>query len=87
MEIKGKIKGNVDADLVLQAMIDYPNYNKAVIVSGDGDFYCLVNYLRNKGKLLKLMVPDNSRFSSLLRKFADDIVGINKLKDKLGCKK
>jgi len=87
LEIKGRIKGNVDADLVLQAMIDYPNYNKAVIVSGDGDFYCLVNYLRNKGKLLKLMVPDNSRFSSLLRKFADDIVGINKLKDKLGCKK
>jgi uncharacterized LabA/DUF88 family protein len=87
LEIKGRIKGNVDADLVLQAMIDYPNYNKAVIVSGDGDFYCLVNYLRNKGKLLKLMVPDDSRFSSLLRKFADDIVGINKLKDKLGCKK
>ena len=87
LEIKGRIKGNVDAELVLQAMIDYPNYNKAVIVSGDGDFYCLVNYLRNKGKLLKLIVPDDSRFSSLLRKFADHIVGINKLKDKLGHKK
>ena len=33
-----KIKGNCDAELVLQAMIDYPNYKKAVVVSGDGDF-------------------------------------------------
>ena len=71
--------------------LDYKRFRRYLtdkyIVSGDGDFYCLVNYLRNKGKLLKLMVPDNSRFSSLFRKFADDIVGINKLKDKLGCKK
>jgi len=87
LEVKGRIKGNIDADLVLQAMIEYPNYHKAVIVSGDGDFYCLVNYLRNKGKLLKLMVPDDLHYSSLLRKFAPEIVGINKLKNKLGCKK
>src|SRR3989338_4427347 len=30
---EGKAKGNVDADLVLQAMLDYKKYNKAVIVS------------------------------------------------------
>lgn len=87
LEIKGRIKGNVDAELVLQTMIEYPNYNKAVIVSGDGDFYCLVKYLKKTGKLLKLMVPDDSRYSSLLRKFAPDIAGINKLKGKLCYKK
>lgn len=38
------VKGNVDAELVLQVMHEYQNYNKAVIVSGDGDFYCLVKY-------------------------------------------
>ena len=38
----GKIKGNCDAELVLQAMIDFNNYEKAVIVSGDGDFHCLI---------------------------------------------
>jgi len=87
LEIRGKIKGNVDAELVLHAMVEYPNYDKAVIVSGDGDFHCLVKYLKNNGKLLKLMVPDNSRYSSLLRKFAPEIVGINRLKNKLGYKK
>lgn len=87
LEIRGRIKGNVDAELVLHAMVEYPNYDKAVIVSGDGDFHCLVKYLKNNGKLLKLMVPDDSRYSSLLRKFAPEIVGINRLKNKLGYKK
>lgn len=34
----GKVKGNVDAELVLHSMIEYPNYEKVVIVTGDGDF-------------------------------------------------
>jgi len=42
----GKPKGNVDAELVLYAAaIEYSNYDKAVIVSGDGDFYCLHEFL------------------------------------------
>lgn len=39
LEVRGRIKGNVDAELVLHAMIEYHNYDKAVIVSGDGDFF------------------------------------------------
>ena len=46
-----KLKGNVDAELVLQAMIDYANYDRAVIVTSDGDFACLVRHLYEKGKL------------------------------------
>ena len=37
------IKGNVDAELVLQAMSEFNNYDKAIIVSGDGDFLCLID--------------------------------------------
>jgi len=32
-------KGNVDADLVLKAMTEYGNYEKALIITSDGDFY------------------------------------------------
>lgn len=40
MELPDKtVKGNVDAELVLHTMIQYPNYDKAIIVSGDGDFH------------------------------------------------
>ncbi len=79
---KIRVKGNVDAELVLYAMIEYPNYQKAVIVSGDGDFYCLIEYLVKQNKLLKIIVP-NIRFSSLLRKFSYFIVNIQLFKEKL----
>ena len=86
MEIKEnneiKIKGNVDAELVLHAMIQYSNYDKAVIISGDGDFYCLVEYLVENKKLLKMIVP-NRKYSSLLRKFSTFIVNIQLFKHKL----
>jgi len=80
---KGGVKGNVDAELVLHSMVEYPNYNKALIASGDGDFYCLIEYLKKNDKLLKLMIPDMNRYSSLLRKFASDIVYMNNLSNKL----
>ena len=83
----GRVKGNVDAELVLHAMIEYPNYDKAVIVSGDGDFHCLIKYLKVKGKLRKLFIPDRTKFSSLLREFLPDSVDfMNNLKRKLGYK-
>lgn len=78
-----KVKGNVDAELVLHAMIELPNYEKALVVTGDGDFFCLVDYLRGKEKLLKLMVPDQGRYSSLYRKVMRDIVFMNNLRGKL----
>ena len=68
-------KGNIDADLVLHTMIEYPNYDKAIIVSGDGDFYPLIEYLKDKGKLLKIITP-NKRYSSLLLKFLPDIISM-----------
>lgn len=80
-------KGNVDAELVLHTMIEYPNYDQAVIVTGDGDFYCLVEYLLNKKKLARLIIPNKFKYSSLLRKFSDKITFLNKTKQKLGLKK
>ena len=80
---RGRVKGNVDAELVLHAMIELPNYDKALIVTGDGDFYCLVDYLRKKDKLLKLVVPNRESFSSLLRRMMSHIVFMNDLKKKL----
>jgi len=82
----GNVKGNIDTELVLHSMIEYPNYDKAVIVSGDGDYHCLVEYLKRQGKLHKLIIPNRHKFSSLLRKFAPDMAYMNDLKDKLGYK-
>lgn len=82
-----KVKGNVDAELVLHVMVEYNNYDKALIVTGDGDFYCLVDYLIKQDKLLKLMVPNRKKFSSLFRKLMPHTVFMNNLKGKLEYKK
>ena len=85
---KIKVKGNVDAELVLHSMIQYRNYYKAIIVSGDGDFYCLVEYLYKRGKLLKVLTPTR-HYSALLRKFNKDnyIIRIDLLRNSLEQKK
>ncbi len=80
----GKVKGNVDADLVLQAMIDYNKYNKAVIVSSDGDFYSLVKYLYKNNKLERVISPYIKTCSVLLKKTAKEkIVFMENLQKKL----
>lgn len=81
----GFVKGNCDAELVLQAMIDYEKYEKAVIVSGDGDFACLVRHLKKQGKLKKVLVPNATRYSALLKKAAaeEHLDTMNNLKYKL----
>lgn len=85
LKIRNKIiKGNVDAELVLEAMIQYPNYNKAVIVTGDGDFACLIKYLYKKNKLEMVLVPNQSMYSVLIKKTAKEkIDSITNLKPKL----
>ena len=80
-------KGNIDAELVLHVMIEYPNYDKAIIVSGDGDFYCLIEYLERQGKLLHILIPNPRKYSALLRRFHKYFVYISGLKKKLGKKK
>jgi uncharacterized LabA/DUF88 family protein len=66
----GRVKGNVDAELVLHAMIRFPEYDAALIVTGDGDFYCLVEHLNKKEKLLKLLIPNKNKYSRLLNRCA-----------------
>ncbi|MEX0930216.1 MAG: NYN domain-containing protein [Candidatus Paceibacterota bacterium] len=83
----GTVKGNVDAELVLHAMDQLNNYDCAVIVTGDGDFYCLGEYLLERTKLKRVLVPNQNRYSSLLDRLSSPdqnaLAFMNSLKDKL----
>lgn len=84
----GTVKGNCDAELVLHCMIEYPNYNQAVIVTGDGDFACLIKYLKKQGKLRMTIAPSRDNCSFLLRKASANLVSyVECLKNKLSYKK
>lgn len=80
----GKVKGNCDADLVMKAVVDFfeKNFNKAVLVSSDGDYACLVKFLKEKSVLLSLASPSN-KCSFLLRKLNVPIVYLDTQKNRL----
>ncbi len=79
---KPVVKGNVDAELVLYAMKELPNYEQAIIVSGDGDFFSLAEYLEEQGKLANILTP-NWQYSSLLKPFESKIVRLDQLRRQL----
>ena len=79
---KPQIKGNVDAELVLYAMKELPNYERAIIVSGDGDFFGLAEYLEEQGKLACIMAP-NWQYSSLLKPLENKIIRLDKKRRQL----
>jgi len=77
------MKGNVDAELVLySAAIEFDNYNEAVVITGDGDFACLMDYLRQNNKLAKIITP-TANFSLLLKPYIRDILPIRVIKDRI----
>ncbi len=68
--LKGHKKGNVDSDIIFGAMrklVDNEPFGRAFIVSGDGDYKKLVDYLIKKGKFGKMLFP-NKKFASSLYK-------------------
>ncbi len=81
-EEKPQVKGNVDVELVLYALKELPNYEQAIIVSGDGDFFSLAEYLEAKGKLANILAP-NWQYSSLLKQFEKKIVRLDQLRRQL----
>jgi uncharacterized LabA/DUF88 family protein len=78
-----KLKGNVDAELVLHTMTEKDNYDKAVIVSGDGDFYCLYEFLTSINKLKTILIPNKKSESSLLKDFQEYKIYIWRKRDVL----
>jgi len=83
---KGEIKGNCDADLVLQSAIDAyeNNCDQQVIVSSDGDYACLVKFLLGKQKLRVILSPRVSqKCSVLLKRTNAPITYLQGVKEKL----
>ncbi len=82
----GKPKGNCDADLVLKSITDYyergEEFDNSIIVSSDGDYACLIKFLKEKNKLKALLSPNiRKKCSFLLRKLNIPIVYLNTQKN------
>ena len=81
----GVVKGNCDADLVLHTILKINEYDKAVIVTSDGDFYSLVKYLYENGKLAMVLSAYVKTCSKLLKKEAREKINyMSNLNRKIG---
>jgi uncharacterized LabA/DUF88 family protein len=67
---KGKTKCDCDADIVLQVMADINVFNKAIIITGDGDFDNLIKRLIVMNKLDMVLAPGKKGCSHLLNSAA-----------------
>ena len=77
------MKGNVDAELVLySSAVEFNNYDKAVIVSSDGDFACLMRFLTDSGKLEKIITP-TLKYSKLLKPYNNKILPLDVIKNQV----
>ena len=63
----------------------YNNYDKAVIVTSDGDFACLVQYLDENNKLARIITPTNF-YSSLFHPYTKYILPLSKFSSKISRK-
>jgi len=79
VSIDGKVKGNCDAELVLNSVSDF--YTKAftscILITGDGDFGCLVKFLEENKSINCILAPDENKCSFLLRNKNIEITFLN----------
>ncbi len=73
--LKGSKKGNVDTDIVFEIMkilLERKDFQNILLVSGDGDYKKLVDFLISKKMFKKLLFPNRKFASSLYLKLGSE---------------
>jgi uncharacterized LabA/DUF88 family protein len=78
-------KGNIDSDLIMRVVreVEQNNFDSAILISGDGDFLPLLDWLEEKEKLFKIGIPNIKDKSHLLDKYQKYFFFLEYLKDKI----
>ncbi|MFH1036569.1 MAG: NYN domain-containing protein [Patescibacteria group bacterium] len=82
----GAKKADWDVGISIDAVRINSTVDTIVLVSGDGDFIQLIDYLKNQGKRVEVMAFGRSA-SSKLREVADEFIDIEESPDKFLLKK
>lgn len=79
ISVEGSIKGNCDAELVLKVVSDFytKNTDSFILITGDGDFGCLVEFLQENKVLDRVLAPDEKKCSFLIRNKNCEITFLN----------
>jgi uncharacterized LabA/DUF88 family protein len=91
--MQGKKKGNVDSDIIFSVMKKIYKkevFDKIVLVSGDGDYKMLVDFLIEEKRFVKVLFPNKKFASSLYKKLGSeyfDYLDSQNIKKKIEYKK
>ena len=81
---QGMIKGNCDSDMAVRICMDFWNFDKAVIISGDGDFYFIGSVLHATNKLGIIVAPNVDTISKRYYRFGrEKIMCLDEIKDQI----
>ena len=72
--MEGKKKGNVDSDIIFNIMkklYKKEDFDKIILVSGDGDFRMMVDFLIEENRFEKMLFPNQKYASSLYKHISD----------------
>jgi uncharacterized LabA/DUF88 family protein len=85
----GNTKGNVDGELILEIVKDFyeEKTEEFILISGDGDYACVVEFLKEKNKSIQIISPNQKYLSYLLKRTNVEIVILEDFKEKLKIKK
>lgn len=75
----GEVKGNIDGELIVQCLEDHyeDSYELGILISGDGDFACLIDFWKRKNVKIKIFAPNKKNCSYLLKKHNVPLVFLN----------
>lgn len=91
--LRGRKKGNVDVDIVFEVMkelLEEEAFGKVLLVSGDGDYKRMVDYLIKIDRFEKILLPNKAHASSLYKKLSSryyDYIDTPSMRAKLGLNK
>lgn len=89
----GLKKGNVDSDIIFSVMkrlYKKEDFHKVILVSGDGDYKILVDFLIEENRFKKILFPNKKFASSLYKRLGAeyfDYLDSRGIKEKIEIKK
>jgi len=63
----GSVKGDMDMEMAVEVLANAPHLDQVVLVTGDGDFVPVVEYLARLGKIVRVIGPELYTAVELIR--------------------
>jgi len=79
----GSRKGDVDSRMTFEIMRHFKNYDQVIVLTGDGDYYWVLEYLLEQGKNLKVLSFRKRTAREIKRLTGEDFTDLSRLRKML----